>query len=386
MFILFGLVMGVVALLEIINNNCYKVKFFVAFVIMLTLMLCLRYGQGTDYLAYEKSFISVNAKESIWANSLYHGELGWYMLMVIAKRAGMSFEMFVGVLSLVMMGFTSRVIFKYSPYKIVSLFILYPTFYLTYYYSALRQGLVLSLFLGLGIEWLIDKKYVKYFFLIFILIFFHKSAIILFALPFVKKFKCVRLSGWVFVALIFALFIRYFRILDNIAEQLSILSYFEVNISYSAILLRSLLFYIAYKLHKFCLIRKEDRIEKMLYDCYTVGFILYMMLAFSATLSQRMTMPLKATEILLFPVLVYKVKEIRAFGQKGKNKLNILIVGRFSVLLCVILLFLMLSVEMVKNINSYTVQGNYYSWVTAFNYPYISVFDKKKILDYRSVY
>jgi len=43
-----------------------------------------------------------------------------------------------------------------------------------------------------------------------------------------------------------------------------------------------------------------------------------------------------------------------------------------------------MNVEFTKNIYSYLEQGNYYSWVTPFDYPYSSVFDQNKIRKYIS--
>lgn len=44
-----------------------------------------------------------------------------------------------------------------------------------------------------------------------------------------------------------------------------------------------------------------------------------------------------------------------------------------------------MTVLYVKNINSFIDQGPYYSEVNFFNYPYVSVFNKKKIIETRNI-
>ena len=96
-----------------------------------------------------------------------------------------------------------------------------------------------------------------------------------------------------------------------------------------------------------------------------------------------MTMPLKAIEILLIPI------EINLFIS-NKRKERTLIVDRIIsnkkviYVFCCTFLISVPIVETVKNINSYINQGNYYSDVNVLSYPYISIFNKDKLYEYRS--
>lgn len=189
MYILIGLLLTVCAIIELGNTTAYRKNMYTLLFIVLTFILAFRYGQGSDYYAYYLQFDGVDASSSLLSNSLYHGELGWYIILVISKRLGMNFDFFIGILSIVMMGSIYRAIKRYSPYGITSLLLLYPTFYLTYFFSAIRQGLLMSIFLGFGLELLLEKRNVKYIFLIIALSFIHKSAIILLILPLALYFK-----------------------------------------------------------------------------------------------------------------------------------------------------------------------------------------------------
>lgn len=387
MFAVLGIILSLFALLEVSNRIKYNSKAYYFFAILLLVMLCFRYGQGTDYHAYELQYEYINRAGRLLVNTLYHGELGWYVLMFVSKRIGLSFSLFIGVLSLLMMLSTIKAINKYSPYKIFSLLLLYPTFYLTYFYSAVRQGLVLSLFLCFGLEWLLNKKYLRYCILMIILALFHSSAIVLLVLPIALHFRDRRPGKWVLFAFLFMIVVGYTGVLNGIGNRMGRGSYFSVSISVMAIVLRSILFCIIYSLFKATDtdIDSKWELERTLYYIYVVGFLLYIMFAFSGVLSQRMTMPMKGIEVILIPMLVAKLYKCRSEGRLiGSRKFMFLRIGQSSVLLVVLIVILALDVEMIKNINSYLVQGNYYDWVNVFNYPYVSVFNKEDIFKYIS--
>ena len=387
MYVLIGLLLTILAIIEVGNGTPNKKKLFLGGWFLMTLMLAIRYGQGSDYYGYYLQYIRIDSSASLFVNSLYHGELGWYMLIVIAKRLGFCFEVFIALLSIAMMYSIGRAIKKFSPYKIWSLLIFYPTFYLTYCFSAIRQGLVMSLFLGFGLELLLEKKWTKYYILSIILILFHKSAIVLLLLPVIMHFKECRIEKYCVVAVTFGVFFGYSEILNRVATAIGIEGYFNVSISVMAILLRTILFFVIYILHRESHYYSEKNnfiiyeLENSLYFIYFVGYVIYLTLAFAGTLSQRLTMPLKSVEVVLLPLLFFNLKNRRNITRSSFKYLKI---GRFRIAVLAMLVVLMLNVETIKNIYSYIDQGNYYSWVNPLNYPYSTVFDKKYIRGYLS--
>lgn len=341
---------------------------------VLTCMLVFRYGQGTDYYEYSMIYNSVDEEGSFFVNALAHGEIGWYILNLIGVKLGMSFELFLGIVSLVEMVFVRIFIQRYSPYMILSLLLLYPTFYLTVCYSTLRQALVLCLFLGVGITLLLEKMTVKYIVLIFFLTLIHSSAVILSILPFLldwKKNKYYLIVG-------FLLVIIGTKYVETSIDQDSIKGYIGGSVSIAGILVRVILFLFIWKLYVSCKNELIDRmsIEVLLFRIYFVGFAISIFFFNSATLSQRLTIPLKAVEIVLIPILLYKNRQgIKDKCSKAK---------RNYILPLFITLLAIMNVEFIKNIYSYIEQGNYYTWVTPLDYPYSSVFDKDEIRKYIS--
>lgn len=388
MFLVIGILMTIFALLEVTNKIKSKSKLFYLFSILLLAMLCFRYGQGTDYHEYEVQYSYINISSSYLINTLDHGGLGWYILLVAFKKIGCSFSVFLGIISFAMMSSIIKAINRYSPYKLLSLFILYPTFYLTFFYSAIRQGVVFSVFIGYGIQWLTDKKYIKYYIMVVVLFMIHSSALVLAFIPLALFIKNKKPTLSIIIALSIAAFCGYSGILYSFASKIGLyLNYLSVSISILAIFLRCILFYIVQTLYR-ATKEKDDsytRIEDVLYYIYIFGFVLYIMLAFSGTLSQRMTMPMKGIEIILIPILIAKINNRRAVGLLNSlNSLHYVKIGRSSIPLAIVIVILALDVEMIKNINSYLVQGNYYDWVNVFNYQYISIFNKEDIFKYIS--
>ena len=377
MFVLVGVILSICSILELskqVNTrSIYRVLLF-----FMSLMLIFRYGQGTDYHDYEQMYKYLYENGDILSNALVHGEFGWYVLMMLSKRIGIEFDGFIAIISLIMMLFTYKAFEKYSKSKIFSLLLLYPTYFLTYYYSAIRQGLVLSIFLYLGVKYLLEKKYTYYYILVFILTQFHMASVILFVIPLginlLKFNRCMFIISAVALAVVL-----------SSTGLLGILmagrGYTDVTVSYLAIVLRISLYFIVSTLHYKINKISKDRTESILFDIYTLGITVYLSLLFYATLSQRITMPLKAVEVFLIPLQLHLINEYLT------HKLNISIItvkvfSNIKIIGYAIVLILMLDVELVKNIYSYISQGNYYEWVNAINYPYISIFDKEEIFHY----
>lgn len=351
------------------GKQLFNVVWFV-----LTCMLVFRYGQGTDYYEYLIKYEGVDNEGSFFVNAFYHGEIGWYILNLIGAKLGVSFFVFNGIISLVDMLMIRRFILRYSPYKVFSLLLFYPTFYLTSCYSTIRQGLALCVFLGIGISLLVEKKTLKYLIMVLLLMLIHTSCIALAILPFlldIKKNIVYLIIGG--IALLFGL-----KYLDSYVNIDDVSGYVGDHISYAGILVRVILFFVVWRLYT--LPRPSDYtktdLEKWLFKIYLTGFFISLLFYNSATISQRLTMPFKAVEIALIPILLNRNQNYLAYI-KNKVKLQ-------TISLLFFLVVAIMNVEFIKNINSYIEQGNYYSWVSPLNYPYSSVFDQTRIRGYIS--
>ena len=382
MFVLLGGILSIVAIAEINKEGNGSSLIFRLLFLIMTLMLCLRYGQGTDYYPYQLQYERINVSASLLVNSLYHGEIGWYIIMMIFKRLGCSFYLFIGIISALMMFGMYKAINRYSPLKCLSLLIMFPTYYMTYMYSAIRQGIVLSLFLAYGLDFLRQKRYLPYYVLVIVMALFHTSALVLLFLPLLMKLRGNKPGFWIFLAFGMMVIFGYTRILNRIAIGFGALNYFKVSVSIPAIAVRLLLGLLIIRMQRIIDQYEHDEYEAFLYYIYIAGLIIYIMLSFAGTLSQRATMPMKAVELLLIPIQVNMITRIQKVG----NKVSMLRLrfAHFSILAIPVLIIAVMNYELIKNINSYIGQGNYFDWVNPLNYPYISIFDKERIFRFIS--
>ena len=148
--------------IELSHKETPKVYFNICFSV-LTLMLCLRFGQGADYYSYNSIFTTMPLTlPELLTYRFGKVEIGWRFLCAAFKLLGCSFPFMIFVLAILEMLLFLRFINRYCKYKLFALFLGYHTFYLTYLFGALRQALVIALFLGLLLEWLLQGKYLRY--------------------------------------------------------------------------------------------------------------------------------------------------------------------------------------------------------------------------------
>lgn len=349
------LLLIVFSVIEIWRGDKKNILFHAAFLI-LVLMLCLRYGQGTDYFGYRCNYDTID----------FHSEIGFRILSRLCKSLGLSFEVFVGMISLFQMICLYRGICLYSPVKTLSLLLFYPTLYLTYCFSGIRQGIVILFFLGFMIKWLQEEKYFRYVVSCLVMAGFHSAALMFIPLLAIKRIKI----KWLYRCMVLALGIGVFIYIVP-AEWFSFIAIgsvqFYINsISISVmglaerIVMFAILTFLFWKNIEF----RENSQAIFLYKIYTVGFLTAIMFFPWALLSSRMGAAMKAVEIFLFPMFLKEKINWR--------KLLILFLTLYTVVMT------------VKNIWSYLGQaGDEYREYNVLTYPYFSVFEKEKVHEVR---
>ena len=157
-----------------------KLSLFTVFI-----FLALRYDYGNDYMGYLENFLDIN-KSGVFRADLFiikGNELGWFYLNRLFDPLGFfAMTAFLAALSCYVL---FRFIKKYVPpqyyWFAVFLYVFKPTNMLVLS-SAMRQEVAGVLFL-LSIDYIIQKKVIKYLILIYIATLFHTSAVFLF--PFI---------------------------------------------------------------------------------------------------------------------------------------------------------------------------------------------------------
>lgn len=353
-------------------------RLYILTMIVMGVMFVLRYGQGTDYFGYKwiysviPSYANIEELASININA----EIGWRLLCLTAKKVGIQFETMVVVLSLVeWIGF-SRFLRKFCPRKMLAILMAYHTFYLTYMYSALRQGLVLCLFVGFLLPWFMDGKYGRYIVGCFVCSLFHSSALVglLLLLLRLKVFSTTRKMVMAVLVCFAAGFFLSTGALNGFLKIIlpsRILYYFRITVFSIALVERIVMYGIVMFLYvlycRGCVSKGEaaDEVIVMFVRIYSLSVMLYGLLLWMPLVASRMTYVYKLFEIPLLSM--FAVKQTRF------KRLVPLFVVAFSLAMY------------VKNIDSYLLQGRYRENINVVNYPYVSLVDKEQIYECRDI-
>lgn len=375
LYICVFLLVGLCALITLVKPSTDKYLYYICFAVM-TVFLTLRYGQGTDYAGYLE--IYHQAKEAFdpeYGVTFYlkrtHTEIGWRLLMLLLYGLKIDFQIFVVILSIFMMFFTNKFIGKYcKEYKTTALVLLYPTVYLTYYFSGWRQGIAMAIFFGILLERLLNKKYLPYFIGVVVLCTIHKSALVYFAAPLILLVKDKWMKYLFAICVIFSA-LMIFEPTRELVYQFSRMigagkSYFAsstMTASWFSLLEKLVMLGIILVLW-FMRNDKDENDEqiKQILKFYCLNLMIYICLMTSPSGAGRLAIMFKMAEVILIPMLLSRAK----MQIKG----------------AVIIMIVMISTVMsYKNIAFYS--EGYFKEINAWNYPYITIFNQKDALLYR---
>jgi len=223
------------------NNSCvllnkrksiFNEEFLTLIVlVLLALISCTRYETGgSDYFAYKKVFnnipnlkeffININKLNEVYDTS--NQEIGWLFINSFFKTCGFAYNGLIFFHSLFF--FLCFYIFlkKFSCNKLIII----PIFlYKLYFYNtmvSMRQSTTIAIFFLIA-NLIYEKKFIKYFIVVFIACLIHKGAVFLFFAYFVGRIKlskklylCLTLSGLIVFLLVFFNFINFTSLLENL--------------------------------------------------------------------------------------------------------------------------------------------------------------------------
>lgn len=363
-FIIFIFLLIIAGVSFILKKDSFSV--YITSILILTAFLAFRYGQGSDYPSY--NYIYMNAP-SYWSWKfdqpyyiIFHSEIGWKILNNIFRIFNIQFEVFIAIISIIEMICITKFINEFcDKRKHIALLMIYPTLYLTYMFSALRQGLVITIFLGVLLKWLIEKQTIKYFLFVGLLCTIHSSAFLFFLLPILCKVSQKGILRLILITIIGGVVLNY-TVIQNI--YINILNkFFPIDGTLASI---KVLFFVQVIINSALILimknylNKEDKPKYLdiFFNLYLGGICIYFL-----TYNSRLVAALLFLDIPIYICMIEKIKKSSA------------VIFVYILLLC--------SVLYIKNINSYIEQGNYYPRINTINYPYVSIFDRKEILEYR---
>lgn len=153
----------VMTVVEHIRKGTNRYVFFGTY-LFLTVMLCIRFGQGQDYFSYASIYyLEVPDSFGKLFDSPGRIEIGWQVLCILGKKLSMSFPIFIALISLYIMAVFYRFLRLYCKLReMLALMLCYHTLYLTYFMSILRQAVIVATFLGVLLPWIMKKRYIPY--------------------------------------------------------------------------------------------------------------------------------------------------------------------------------------------------------------------------------
>lgn len=368
MYIILWAITVLFGFLGVFSKKNDRILFNVEYVFMFVALI-LRYGQGTDYFGYSMDYLDIPSKIDIYYlfHNDNHGEAGFLFLCELFKCLHCPFTVFASIVSMITMILIYVGINTISIYRTVSWMLFFPTCYSTFCYSSIRQGLVLAIVISITIPAYHKNNKAKYILSVVLGSLFHSSALILLFVPILLKFVNMKRGRFLNLAVMCGIGIGAVLRLFNIQWG----HYIYFSPSYGAIIIRIILLVVVTRLLR--VLGEDDKVIKEEYSFYFLGMCFFFALASMGFISNKMTIYFKVMESALIPNLLYKIRTSNAYT-RGRMLIRKHVVY-FLVILCI--------VETGKNYESYVKQGQYVQGTHFYNYPYVSLFDKSKIFEYR---
>ena len=365
LYITVGVLLFLGALFELLRKKTSPIIYTVMFIGLLA-MLCFRYGQGTDYFSYQYIFEytpkTLNIFELLTTSSSVHSEVGWKFLCALFKLLGINYYVFVAVIGTVTMFLLNIFIKKFCPLKTTALFIAYPTLYLTYISSGMRQGLVICFFLSVLLELYLKKKYMKFLVLVLLCSLIHTASLILLILLIVPLKNALTEYQDIIIVLCWLLGIGFSFFGFSITFLGRTFANEVTSISYIAVAERILTYAmirVIYSGYKRLNVKQCEFLDAIMY-VYSLCMVLYGLLFSMPTLASRICYFFKSTEILLITTMLADSK---------RKFINSYYLFMYIAALTMVMLF--------KNIDSYIGQGTYYyEFSNIWSFPYNNIFIK----------
>lgn len=350
------------------SRTARQLTFWFCF-LLLAAMLVLRYGQGTDFFAYQNYYYQMSDTEIHVPVPGVHGEIGYQFLTNIFRLLHLPFEAWVAFLSVIQMACLLRFLRRYHIDYVLSLLLAVPTLYLTYFVSGLRQGIAMAVFLGILFPLLEKKNYLGFVAgTVFCMLFHGASVAFLAALIAQKIRKISTLQIFTVVAWLTGLLIASPSVQSLItSSDIWAIRYYlrTLNFSPSAAAERLLfLVLVTWLYEKLRRLGKTDPVFLLAYRCYLMAMALYGLLICNGTTASRMASMMRYVEIYL---LAWSLAQMTRFS---RYLLTLVLVALQTFMLC-------------KNLQTAIEQGGYRSSVTVRNFPYVSVFNEEEIFALR---
>ena len=337
---------------------------FYFFAFILAVLAFFRYGIGIDYFAYQYLFGML--QPSLFYElkySILEQEVGFRAIGALFKSWGINYQVYLAFFSFVNLLYIVKLCKRYSINPTLALVLFFSFYYVTWLFSAIRQGLVIAVGLYYLLKCIEERKPIKLILISLLLSSIHISALILIFLYVASKFNFKKRSLMILsvISIMFSflptgVLISKLSWLPLIGSKLiyiesttGINSLDFQSIARILLLLMALVFYDYYS--------KQNEVSKKIINLYIISIIMYFLFQFSELIAARFAIYGKFLDIIILSNVLYHYKE------------------RINRLIYIYLIFVLCSLYLYKETNN-QINGALFK---EYKYPpYVNIFNKEE--------
>ncbi|MGI9651866.1 EpsG family protein [Chryseobacterium sp. RLHN22] len=368
LLIIFLLILSV-CLLSFFNYKISKVLLFPVLV-GLTFILFFKYGQGVDYFNYLYAIKdSANSIDNFLSGFGYINrfEIGFSVInYILLYYINLNVSEIISVYSVIIFVLFILSINKYSKNVAISFIFFFSFYFFIYNFSAIRQGLALSILMYFVFPYFIKKSYIKFIIGILLLSTIHTSSLILISLLFLHKINLNNnnIGKYVIICIPLGIFVIPLIITymgNFIAGVNSYVTNYQID--FVSLGVRLIMFLIIYF---FSLSNKRflGENDNILIKIYYISFLMYILLLTNSLISSRLTIYFRVFEFIVLSNLI-------VLSVKRKQK---------TIIVSIFLIISLNTIMYFKSVNTEITLGEYKN-VNVFNFPII--LDESEIYQYR---
>lgn len=281
------------------------------FVMLISILAIFRYGVGADYFNY--LYLYQNLSDSFMGeilNPVGGQEVGFRLVGVFLKKIFDSYQIYSSIIILINLYFLNKTFKKYSLNPLLSFLTYYCFFYFVWSFSALRQGLVLTI-LSYQVINLGEKSPKKFLLLVLALSFIHKSALVYIFFYLVLKIKMNPKTLNKLSLIIFSISFLFSRIIEKYLMKIPRISFYinHQNFFNFQSIVRIFLLILGLIVYKKKYGREQINANKKIILIYVYSFLLYFILKPSETVAARLSIYGYFYITILFPIIIEFFKE-----------------------------------------------------------------------------
>lgn len=328
---MYYLILSLLIIQLLIKEKVPKNVMFGFSILLLALIAVFRYGVGADYFSYEflyKQTSFLPLEDILSFNNKI--EPGFNLLMYLSNKLHLSYQTFLGLINTLMLYMILKWLQENSLDFPMSVLLFYSMFYFVWVLSALRQGLVISIYLFLFYRNRKSFNFFQKFIIILLLSTLHQSALFLLLIEILGCIKWTKRSHLIF--LLFALFLaimpfdKIFVVFENVPVLNRMYFYIENFESTPLISPPSLMRFGFFILIYYFYDDDMDKFWKNVYDKALYGFSLYFVFKISELTAARLSI------YTFFMFLIIAPKIIHEIDKKSLKSFSYLFLILFSVL------------------------------------------------------